>query len=169
MSLPSPWVDEIFRKLLLVYGTPFIDRWRDMDLAAVKQDWGQKLSALQNAPKAIAYALEHVDPGKPPTVLEFRALAHRAPAPEVLRLDPPKADPARIAEVFKRLAPICKPGNAPGRDGKQWARAIIARAESGHPVRPVALKQARQALQTPAERAGVAFGQGAQPNPTDAA
>ena len=81
MSLPLPWVDRIFEKLTLVYGQAFLARWRDLDLDAVKADWAHELDGFERHPKAIAHALQALPPEKPPTVLQFRELARRAPLP----------------------------------------------------------------------------------------
>lgn len=129
MSLPLPWVDKIFEQLTLTYGQQFLGRWRDVDLNAVKSDWASQLSGLQGFPKGIAYALENLDAEKPPTVLMFKALALRAPRPDLPRLDEPKADPARVAAEFAKLAPMRDTlKNAPaGR--LDWARALKAKDE----------------------------------------
>ena len=128
MSLPLPWVDKIFEQLALTYGQQFLGRWRDMDLNAVKSDWADQLSGLQGFPKGIAYALENLDAEKPPTVLMFKAMALRAPRPEALRLDEPKADPARVAAEFAKLANIRT--NSTKSGWKDWAKALKAKDES---------------------------------------
>ena len=97
MSLPLPWVDRIFEKLTLVYGQAFLARWRDLDLDAVKHDWAHELDGFERHPKAIAHALQALPPEKPPTVLQFRELARRAPLPELPRLESPPADAERVA------------------------------------------------------------------------
>lgn len=130
MSLPLQWVDRIFEKLTLTYGQQFLGRWRDIDLNAVKTDWASQLSGLQSFPEGIVYALENLDAEKPPTVLMFKALAFHAPRPEALRLNEPKADPARVAAEFAKLAPLRDnwKTNAVGR--LDWARALKAKDES---------------------------------------
>ena len=80
MSLPSSWVEPIFTKLTLIYGQQFLRRWQDLDLDAVKADWAHELDGLDKSPKRIAYALQNLPPEKPPTVLEFRAIAWKMPA-----------------------------------------------------------------------------------------
>lgn len=148
MSLPLPWVDRIFDKLTLVYGQSFLRRWSDIDLNAVKADWAHELAGFEGHPKAIAWALQNLPPEKPPTVLEFRALARRAPAEELPRLDAPKADPERVAAELAKLAPIVEKPNA--NDGRAWARAIVARHESGDRISPTTLRFAREALEATA-------------------
>lgn len=143
MSLPQPWVDRVFDKLTLVYGQSFLRRWADIDLAAVKADWAHELSGFQQHPRAIAWALQNLPPEKPPTVLEFRALARKAPAEELPRLEAPKADPSRVNAELAKLAPVRE---RPGVDHKEWARTLIARADAGEKVRSISLRFAREAL-----------------------
>lgn len=143
MSLPQPWVDRIFDKLTLVYGQSFLRRWADIDLAAVKADWAHELAGFQQHPRAIAWALRNLPPDKPPTVLEFRALARKAPPEEVPKLEAPKADPIRVEAELAKLAPVRE---RPGVDGKEWARTLVARAQAGEKVRSLSLRFAREAL-----------------------
>lgn len=158
MSLPSPWVDRIFEKLTLVYGQTFLARWRDVDLMAVKSDWAHELAGF--APKegesgaasvgaqAIAYALSNLDPSAPPTVLQFRSLARRAPAPEVPRLPEPKADPERVAAELAKLVPIVATARSTADtvDHKAWAKRILARHEAGECNNHTPLRFAKEAL-----------------------
>lgn len=143
MSLPQPWVDRVFDKLTLVYGQSFLRRWADIDLAAVKADWAHELSGFQQHPRAIAWALQNLPPEKPPTVLEFRALARKAPAEELPRLEAPTADKGRVDAELAKLAPVRQ---KLGVDHKEWARTLIARADAGEKVRSISLRFAREAL-----------------------
>jgi hypothetical protein len=145
MSLPTPWVDRIFDKLTLVYGQAFLRRWSDIDINAVKSDWAHELAGFAQHPRAIAYALDNLPADKPPTVLEFRAMARRAPPADVPKLDAPKANPERVATELAKLAPVLKKRQSV--DGKDWARRIIARHEAGEKLTAVAVKFAREALE----------------------
>lgn len=129
MSLPLPWVDRIFEKLALTYGQQFLGRWRDMDLDAVKNDWASNLAAFERYPQAIAYALDNLDPEKPPTVLVFRNIAARSPNMDVPRLDEPKADPARVAAEFAKLAPMRESLRASPINRLDWAHRLKAKDE----------------------------------------
>lgn len=101
MALELRWIDRIFDKLTMVYGREFLQRWEGIDLNAVKADWAHELDGFDRFAVGIKYALQNL-PNKPPTVLEFRALARRAPEPEVPRLDSPKANPEIVkAALFK--------------------------------------------------------------------
>lgn len=146
MSLPTAWVDRIFEKLTLTYGQSFLRRWSDIDLNAVKSDWAHELSGFEAHPKAIAWALQNLPTDSPPTVLQFKFLARRAPPDELPRLEAPKADPERVAEELAKLAPvIAKPFSRPNKD---WAHVIVAKHESGARVSPAVLRMAREVVGT---------------------
>lgn len=144
MSLPSAWTDKIFTKLSLAYGRDFIGRWEGIDLNDVKTDWSHELSGFDAHPEAIAYALANLPP-KPPTVLEFRAIARRAPTPAAPRLEAPKADPEKVAAEIAKQTDL-KAAFAPKHNPKEWAERIVARAAAGDAVRPITLRFAREAL-----------------------
>lgn len=146
MSFPIPWVDKIFRKLTLLYGNDFTRRYEGIPTADVKTDWCSELEGFEKHPEAIVYALEHMDPGKPPTAREFKALCRRAPAPEAPRLPAPKPDPKRLAEELKKLAPLRKDLAArPARNPRQWAHDILAAHEAGRYYTRTVLAMAREA------------------------
>lgn len=144
MSLPTAWIDRIFDKLTLTYGQQFLRRWTDIDLNAVKSDWAHELSGFEAHPKAIAWALQNLPIDSPPTVLQFKFLARRAPPDELPRLEAPKADPARVAEELAKLAPVLQ--RPAGRPNTEWASRIVARAEAGERVAPLPLRMAREVL-----------------------
>jgi hypothetical protein len=106
MSLPLPWVDKIFSKLTLIYGRDFIGRWEGLEIADVKADWSHELDGFEKFPDGIAYALKNMPPGKPPTVLEFRALALRAPKPELKQIEHQYSKPA--ADVREKINQILR-------------------------------------------------------------
>lgn len=143
MSLPTPWVDRIFDKLTLVYGQDFLRRWADIDLNAVKSDWAHELSGFQQAPRAIAWALQNLPAGKAPTVLEFKFLARRSPPEELPKLDRPPADPDRVAAELAKLEPLKEKVL---RSNTDWAERIVARANAGERISPLPLRMAREAL-----------------------
>ena len=133
MSLPLSWVDRIFDKLTLTYGQSFLNRWRDLDLNAVKSDWMHELAGFENAPHAIAYALSNL-PDSPPTVLQFRALARLAPEIEVKQLPAPQATREKIQAELEKLAPLRSMAPAERKDCKQWARDILANPRGRTPA-----------------------------------
>jgi hypothetical protein len=146
MSLPTPWIDRIFAKLTLTYGQQFLRRWQDIDLNDVKSDWGHELAGFAQHPRAIAWALQHLPIDRPPTVLEFRALARKAPPEDVPKLESPKADAAIVAAELAKLAPVLRQTPRQGVDGRAWARAILARFDAGERINPTTLRFAKEAL-----------------------
>lgn len=102
MPLPLHWVDKIFTKLTLVYGHEFLNRWRDIDIDAVKADWAHELDGFENHPEALGHALAHL-PVKPPTVLEFREIARKCPPPVFKALPAPAASEESKAKVREML------------------------------------------------------------------
>lgn len=141
MSMPAMWTEKIFMKLTLIYGRDFTGRWEGMNICDIKTDWSHELSGYENRPKAIAWALQNLPAGKPPTVLEFRKLCNTLPQEATVFLDAPKADPVRMAEALAKLTP------APEKtDGKEWARRKLAAHAAGAAVGAFGLKLARQAL-----------------------
>ena len=145
MSLPTAWIDKIFEKLTLVYGQSFLRRCADIDLNAVKSDWGHELSGFENHPKAIAWALQNLPIERPPSVLEFRAIARKAPADDAPRLDAPKASPDRVAAELAKMAPIRMAFT--NTRGKEWAHRIVARHAAGDKINALPLKMAREVVE----------------------
>ncbi|MET3371998.1 hypothetical protein ABIC89_001039 [Variovorax boronicumulans] len=146
MSLPAAWVDRIFDKLTLTYGQVFLRRWQDIDMNAVKSDWAHELSGFERFPKSIAWALQNIPPDKPPTVLEFRAIARRAPEEEQPRIEQAAAGKERIAAELAKLGPILAK-TAPTGDSLDWARRVVQRHECGaYKATRTSLAMARDAL-----------------------
>lgn len=143
-ALPTAWVEKIFRKLTLVYGRDFMGRWEGQDTAAVIDDWAHELAGFTGWPEAIAWALQNLPAGKPPTVLEFRALCFRAPKPDRPALPEPAASPERVAAELRKLA--ANDQQPARRDDRDWARRIIARHEAGERINRTRLRFAREAL-----------------------
>lgn len=145
MSLQTALVDMIFTKMTLVYGRDFLGRWEGLNLADVKTDWAHELGGFEPHPEAIAYALQNLTPGKPPTVLEFRAIALKAPLPQWQELPAPTLSGQKLTvEIAKIIALKKRAKEVPG--AKDWAKHIIENHRSGYKVRPVSLRFAREAL-----------------------
>lgn len=115
MSIPALWVDELFTRLTVRYGAVFTRQYDGLDLKVVKADWAAVLSGCSG--QDIHYALQYLPEGMPPNVMQFRAVARRAPAPEVPRIEGPKADPARVAAL------VAQAGKAPA-DGMTPAHRV---------------------------------------------
>ncbi|WP_119157441.1 hypothetical protein [Caldimonas tepidiphila] len=154
MSLPSDWVDALFARLSVRYGRDFLSRWEGLDLALVKADWAEELAGFAGRPEAIKHGLEHLPPGKPPTVGEFAALCRNAPVPQSPALPAPPADPERVKTVMQRLTAA---GSASVRSERAWARRLEALDQSGEPLTITQRTMYREALgyaAQPEHRAG---------------
>lgn len=126
-SLPLSWVDRIFDKLSVRYGQAFLRKWDGLDMKVVKADWAEELAGFSEHGNSIAWALQNLPAEKPPNVGEFRAIANRAPAPNVPRLE---RSPAEVpAEIRGKIDAIVKP--AKGKDYRAWAKVLMARHEAG--------------------------------------
>lgn len=143
MSLPMPWVNKIFSKLTVVYGRDFINRWEGLDIEEVKADWASELSGFFGQPEAISYALQNLPDGKPPTVLEFRAICRKSPRIEPLQIQGEIAKPEVVQAELTKVNNLRVNSK---QDPLAWAKRHIAKHEVGGKVRPISLLFARQAL-----------------------
>lgn len=145
MSLPVQALDRMFARLAATYGAAWERSLGSTPLADVKTAWSHELSGFSGSLNRIAWALENLPP-KCPNVIEFKALCRQAPAPEAPRLPEPKADPERVKAELAKLAPVRQAVATSQRDGREWARRIVARSEAGDRVRPITLRFAKEAL-----------------------
>jgi len=145
MSLPVQALDRLFARLAATYGAAWERSLGSTPLADVKTAWSHELSGFAGSLNRIAWALENLPP-KCPNVIEFKALCRQAPAPEAPRLPEPKADPERVKAELAKLAPVRQAVATSQRDGREWARRIVARSEAGDRIRPITLRFAKEAL-----------------------
>lgn len=141
-ALPLAWVEKIFRKLTLTYGRDFIARWEGQEINDVIEDWAEELSGFVNWPEAIAWALKSLPEGKPPTVIEFRALCFKAPKPERLALPEPAADPAFAKQVLSKVS------RAPAAQASRftdWIHQGLADLQDGVKKSPTVERMIREA------------------------
>jgi hypothetical protein len=145
MSTPLPieWVEKIFKKLTLVYGRDFLSRWEGLDMMEVQVDWAHELAGMQDNPKAITHALQNLPGAKPPTVLEFRALALKCPAAVNPMLPVQRLEADIVAGFISKARAAQSRGEA---SAKEWAHTLIRRHDAGETVRPYSLNLARAAL-----------------------
>lgn len=149
MSMPLQAVDRLFSRLTMTYGPSFTRTFDGLDLNEVKSLWGHELSFYNTHEKMsdIAWALENL-PERAPNVIEFKNLCRKAPKQEAPRLPEPKADPERLKrELSKLMAPAREAAaKAQFTDGRDWARRIIARHDSGEKIVATSLRFAKEAL-----------------------
>jgi len=108
----------IFTKMPLIYGRDFTARWEGLNMEDVMADWAYELAGFEKRPSAIKFALQNLPVSKPPTVLEFRAIAQRAPDCNFVRIESPRATPAVMqAALDAAYAAIAKPRVVPQQRG----------------------------------------------------
>ncbi|MEY2875897.1 MAG: hypothetical protein RLZZ373_3268 [Pseudomonadota bacterium] len=102
--LPAAWVDRIFAKLTVRYGTAFRARYAGVEEQMLHADWAEQLAWFRRHPDAIAYALNNLPDDRAPTVAEFRRLCNQAPQPVAALLSNSqtrKPPPPEVAEKLK--------------------------------------------------------------------
>ena len=150
MALPISWVDRIFDRMTVRYGDRFLNRWKGIDMEAVRNDWASVLAGFENWPEAFVFAFDNLDDEKPPTATMFRSIALKAPKPERIALPEPKPDPARIAAELAKLAPL-RSTVTPASSRKAWAKVIMDRYAQGHKISPSVVQMAKQARMSTSE------------------
>ncbi len=148
MTLTVKAIERLFERLQHTYGAAWDRSLGNVPvekLPRVKELWADELGGFANNLQALAWALENL-PETPPNVIQFRNLARRAPAPEVLRLPEPKADPEKVAKELAKLEPIRQAAKDRAANRCDWARQILGRYEAGERVLPYTLNCAREAL-----------------------
>ena len=66
--------DYIFTKMNAIYGATFANHWREVDPDIIRQTWKEQCwIGLTYRPK-MDYALEHMNPDRPPSALAFAKL-----------------------------------------------------------------------------------------------
>lgn len=107
MSITCPaWVERVFMRLQVRYGSAWNIMWEGIDPDAVKADWEENLRDVFNRnPKAIAYAIDNL-PDRVPTSDQFRKLCRQAHWPDQSpRLSGPKEpeDPKRVEAAVQAM------------------------------------------------------------------
>lgn len=152
MPMPAHYVDRIFTRLMVRYGSEWLRKWEGVPEDAVKADWADQLDGFERRPDCIRYALEHL-PERAPSVTEFRAICNRMSEPAAPRLEAPKADPARVArEVAKMQA-----AKDAIRQAKDWAYRLQASERAGERLSKAQRDMWRAALRAENEQ-GAACG-----------
>lgn len=145
MALNPKWIDQIFARLTVRYGSAFLNRWTSagVDLELVKADWAEELSGFEHWPEAIKHALDTLPADKPaPTVTDFKAACYRAPKPDRQALPEPAADPARVKSEMAKLEQRKPAGVNVYTD---WIRRGLADLEAGVKKSPTVERMVREA------------------------
>lgn len=134
-------LEKLFSTMWATYGAAWVRSQGDAPMADIKAVWAEHLSGFTLGD--IKYALSHL-PSKCPNVLEFRDLCRAAPQKQLPKLDAPRADPSKVAEVVSHVK--TKLSKFPQRDPKQWARDLKARHDRGEKLGAHQITAFRQAL-----------------------
>ena len=81
MELHRRFVDEIHARLLVRYGSKWLNLWAGVPEEAIKADWSEQLAAV--TPAGVRFALDNLPDEYPPTVGAFRALCLTQQRPEL--------------------------------------------------------------------------------------
>ncbi len=154
--LPDSWVERIFQRMQGLYGSLWVDRWRsgetverngrqfDRGLLNAKATWAQELGGFSGQHERIARALESCrHRSMPPTLPEFLDLCRQQVAEQTLSLPPPTQDAERRQRNIEQATAVKIGGDV----GKDWARKILDRYESGERMTPIQVAYAKEALE----------------------
>lgn len=121
--LPDKWISKIFAKFEARYGSLFIDRWKDCNMANVRETWAEELANFEDKPECIGHALKVLATSKfPPTLPEFLEACRQAPRKEApaLRYVPTAEDEERARNAAASAAKAIKKFSGDGID-RHWA------------------------------------------------
>ena len=142
------WIEQLFARLLAMYGADFSKLWASVDPESVKAAWAEDLGPF--AGPQIAWALQQLKANpngafdRPPSLPKFRSLCQQAPRPEAKALPAPRVAPEVAKTRAAQLeAGVSKIVGMAGRDHKKWARDILADPKS---FPAVSVRMAREAL-----------------------
>jgi hypothetical protein len=159
-AAPRHWVNALFEKMTRMWGNSFLDKWRDVDLEGVMQEWGKGLRKLSSAElKAGVDSL--ITLKYSPSLPEFYGLCkqmrlHEMPRAEALT-DQTRADPNVVAENMAKMRAIMAPLMQPREITAEWAFKLLMRGEtaSGKGLSHEAIRCASDAITSTAGRKAV--------------
>jgi hypothetical protein len=145
-ALPAAWVDRLFERLFMIYGTDKMQGlWRGQEMADVKACWAVELAGYNGDELRAGFAALHRDhPEWPPTLYQFADLCKAAVRQEAYKALPwPKIDPK---EVDPRIHALKVAITSQHPDPLAWSRKILERHAAGDKtVDWLALKMAQDA------------------------
>jgi len=71
--------DYIFSKMNAIYGATFANHWRDVDPKLIRQVWIEECGRMLTYRPKMDYALQHMNPDRPPSALAFKKLLNDGP------------------------------------------------------------------------------------------
>lgn len=125
MALHRRFVDEIHARLLVRYGSKWLNLWTGVPEEAVKADWSEQLAAV--TPAGVRFALDNLPDEYPPTVGVFKALCLTQQRPE---LQAP-ALPAPSRDGLKRIARELQAAHIDRETPGQFMARLRGDVESG--------------------------------------
>lgn len=140
--LPKNWVEKLFNRFSLAYGSRFTNMWNANDPEEMLAYWSRELGCFTENTGPLLFGLEHLPDSNPPTLGEFRKLCLGAPRRH-LELPGPKSQPGTAAKVLAEFKRPIK-GVTPGR--LTWAEQLRDRELSGELLSPIQRKCWRQVL-----------------------
>lgn len=156
-AAPRHWVAALFEKMTRMWGNTFLDKWRDVDLEGVMQEWGRGLRKLSGAElKAGVDALMTLK--FPPSLPEFYGLCkqmrlHEMPRADALT-DQTRADVHIVGAQMAKMRAIMAPLTQPREITAEWAYKTLMRGESasGKPLPYEVVRCASDAITSNAGR-----------------
>jgi hypothetical protein len=143
--LPREWIERLFKRLSLEYGSRFTNMWSSNDPEDMIDFWAGELACFYDNKAAIQYGVEHLPETFPPTAAEFRRLClGNSDRPKAL-LPEPLANPEVIAQAMESISTPTK------SNPKAWAHRLREREESGEILHGCQKTMWRAALKLPAE------------------
>lgn len=72
-------LDYIFARMGAIYGAVFVRHWEGVDHQLVRQVWAEECGRMLTYKPKLDYALQHMNPDRPPSALAFKKLLNDAP------------------------------------------------------------------------------------------
>ena len=96
--------DYIFGRMSAIYGNDFARKWDGIDPNLIRQEWIGTMGRFLTYKPIMDYALDHIDPARPPSSLQFRNLCQNGP--DFPRVERPRLEaPEQVVdEEVKRKA-----------------------------------------------------------------
>lgn len=148
--------DWLFRKMAAIYGSTFLDKWRDVDMVEMKAEWTAAMRGMHgDALRRGIAALYHVK--NPPNLPEFLDLC-KPPAsiPAMHRQNalaltneadrtPPEQAREQLGRIRDLAQGVMREAHATG-SGIEWAHRIIRRAAGGEHITSQQMTVAQEAI-----------------------
>lgn len=72
--------DYIFTRMSAIYGNDFARKWDGIDPQIIRSEWKQTLGKFLCYKPSMDYALQHINPERPPSSLQFYKACQGGPA-----------------------------------------------------------------------------------------